>query len=359
MIEFSRNEIHRDRATSELVSESLLARKFLQQAWNGLYLMTLREKGERATLDLEMIQLRDHQDGHLMDGLKKLGIDGDPPAVAAAKYHYLSNGLAGLNLEYIEETPKKAWIRYLGPHGAGLGMLAHSGAFRRNTFSWWHRRNGKLMGCPTLGWVSTKFIMDGDPYDEGYFIEYDHEVDFDAPLKIEIVDHTPEFDPSRAPQLNPMDWPMERQLKARRKFYASYLFSAFQALTKLYGLPTSSQLLEATMRCVAVQNTRDLARLAGIDDSGIPAVKSLVTALLRACGQHHEIVHDGAEEFAIRVAPLRAFEGVTSDSVHAALFSFYETAVRIIDGHISASRVPDPNDTSTIWCFENKGKWLW
>src|SRR6478735_4287558 len=75
----------------------------------GMQLMIMREKGVDALERFKIVILGLHQEGHYLEGLKKLGIGGDPPAVAAAKYHYLSNRIGGLGLEYAEESPKKAW----------------------------------------------------------------------------------------------------------------------------------------------------------------------------------------------------------------------------------------------------------
>ncbi|MFE3281082.1 hypothetical protein [Nocardia sp. NPDC059239] len=347
-----------EQSLSELRSDCLLASKFLGSTFLGLNLMLLRHKGAQAVKDLQVIEFQDHQADHFIDGMTKLGIIGDPPAVAAAKYHYFSNILGGLDVEYIEETPKKVWLRYNGPSGMGLGMIP-GGAFRRYLGGSWHRLDGKFMGVPNLGWVATKALLDGDPYDEGYFIEYDHEVDFNEPLKIELVDSTPEFDPCKAPQLDPSVWTEERRLKVLRSYSRTYVFSAFRALTKLQGEVTASWLLEETMRRIAVQYTRELRQDMGLESSGIALVRDFTLGLLRACGQEFSILEDGAKAFSIRVSPIREFKAVSSDRVHAALFSFYATAVRILDGHTRISRVPDEGKSTAVWHFKDEGKWLW
>ncbi|MDW3428521.1 hypothetical protein NQ306_25955, partial [Escherichia coli] len=58
---------------------------------------------------------RRQQQERFLPGLKKLGLDGLPPAVAAARYHYLSNWIGGVHVEYMYETDRKAWIRYPPP----------------------------------------------------------------------------------------------------------------------------------------------------------------------------------------------------------------------------------------------------
>ncbi|MCK1410394.1 siphovirus Gp157 family protein [Bradyrhizobium sp. 76] len=72
-----------------------------------------------------------HGKKHFLAGLDKLGIRNDPPAIAAAKYHYMGNDLIGdVPMEYIRETDRKVWIRYLAPlssSGLGLSGLGSSG----------------------------------------------------------------------------------------------------------------------------------------------------------------------------------------------------------------------------------------
>jgi hypothetical protein len=47
-----------------------------------------------------------------LPGLKKLGLDKLPHAVAAAQYHYLSNVLGGVKVEYMYESDRKACARH-------------------------------------------------------------------------------------------------------------------------------------------------------------------------------------------------------------------------------------------------------
>ncbi|MGY4352987.1 hypothetical protein ACVWXM_009504 [Bradyrhizobium sp. GM7.3] len=124
-----------------------VANKLWGRTFSGLSAITYREEGEDAVCELYVRVLRQHQTGHYREGLRKLGIrDDEPPAVAAAKYHYLTNAIGGLSMEYIEESPKKVWIRYIAPMWtfAGTAMMALPGSLRRKTFTAWHPRNGQL-----------------------------------------------------------------------------------------------------------------------------------------------------------------------------------------------------------------------
>src|SRR5699024_1065492 len=111
-----------------------LGTKFWSIVFSTLTTMTFREKGEDTTLRLWKNTLSGHQGDHYIEGLRKLGIgENEPPAVIAAKYHYLTNKLAGLDMEYIEESPKKVWVRYLAPMWTypGNALVAMPAAVRR------------------------------------------------------------------------------------------------------------------------------------------------------------------------------------------------------------------------------------
>ena len=94
----------------------------------------------------------------------------------ATVYEWLVIG--GLKMEYIEESPKKCWVRYLAPMWtySGIAMLAMPSHVRRYNGRSWHARNGLLLGNDRLQYVKTKTITEGEPYDEGFFIEHDKPV---------------------------------------------------------------------------------------------------------------------------------------------------------------------------------------
>ena len=58
--------------------------------------------------------------------------------------------------------------------------------------------------------------MEGEPYDEGYFFESDHDLAPDEIYRFKRVTTTPEFDAETAPRLDSDAWPEERLLHARR-----------------------------------------------------------------------------------------------------------------------------------------------
>ena len=76
---------------------------------------------------------RQHLD-RFLPGLQKLGLSDLPHAVACAQYHYLSNPVGGVKVEYVHESDRKAWVRYPPPrwiwHGTAICGVPARGVAR-------------------------------------------------------------------------------------------------------------------------------------------------------------------------------------------------------------------------------------
>ncbi|MFO0996072.1 MAG: hypothetical protein U1F33_05255 [Alphaproteobacteria bacterium] len=341
-----------------------LSTKLWGRSFAGLTCMTYRERGAAALHKLWFDVLCGHQVGHYHEGLRLLGIHNDPPAVAAAKYHYLTNQIGGLAMEYVEESPKKVWIRYLAPMWTynGIALLALPGQVRRTIFSAWHPRNGKLMGCPRLGYVGTKFIMEGEPYDEGYFLEYDRDLAPEEIMRYETVQRTPEFDPAKAPKLDPKVWPEARLLKAQRNFSGGYVKTTVDMLNATYGEWVTNFLLGETMRCLAIQYVHEFQGAFGITGKDVASIAQLFAALLDACYQDFtaERIDDRRQRIVLR--SFRPFDDDAPDGLRAACFQFQSMATRVLNGRIRATRRLEGVGSSKpveIWEFEDMGRWLY
>ena len=70
---------------------------------------------------------RRQQQERFLPGLEKLGLSGLPPAVAAAQYHYLSNWIGGVSVEYMYEIRPQG----LDPLSAAALDLARHRDLRR------------------------------------------------------------------------------------------------------------------------------------------------------------------------------------------------------------------------------------
>ena len=224
--------------------------------WSAIQLTILREHGGPDLAAFKHAILRRHQRSHFLPGVDKLGIDrGLPPAVIAGRYHYLSNTIGGLAMEYVEETPQKVWIRYLPPAWSfpGQSLFAVPASVERAMFAGWHPHNGRSLGCRRLGFVVTKVFQEGEPYDEGYFQEYDHDLDDDQCLRFAPVTESPDYDPANGPALDPVAWPEDRLVKAKRNFALGYVEDAIVAALEMYGVHRAAGLIAHAARLTAIQ----------------------------------------------------------------------------------------------------------
>lgn len=337
---------------------SVLASGLWGKTFSGLTATAFAQRGEQFVNDLWYAVLTSHQDVKYNEGLRKLGIHEDPPAVAAAKYHYFTNIIGGLEMEYVEETEKKVWIRYLAPMWtyAGTALLAMPASVRRTIFSAWHPRNGELMGAPQLGYVGTKFVMETEPYDEGYFIEHDAPLPPDRVMQFEAARHTPEFDPAVAPVLDPDLWPEARILKARPKFSSGYAQSTVDCLYHRLGEHRTHQIVATTMRGTAIQFLPDLMQKAGVQGSSLATVTDFLTEVLRASRRSFEVSGDGTSSH-FRILDATPFDATYSPELQRAFFEFASMSARMINGRVSSEW--SSNSAVEEWTFTDTGTWLW
>ncbi len=120
--------------------------------------------------------------------------------MAAAQYHYLSNWIGGVHVEYMFETDRKAWIRYPPPRWIwkGTAICGVPGEVSRAMLRGWHANNGVALNNLRLGFVCTKQSVDGQDGLEGYYYEYDHALELDQRLIFARHLEAPDFDPANS-----------------------------------------------------------------------------------------------------------------------------------------------------------------
>jgi hypothetical protein len=339
----------------------LLATTFAWSVVSGLSAIVFREKGEKALNDLWSGLMRAEQGMRFKDALRKLGIEDGPPAVVAARYHYFSNSIGGLRMHYIEESPKKVWIRYLAPWGTfpGIAALAVPTSVRRTILSTWHPRNGDLLGCPRLGWVLTKSIADGHPYDEGYFMEYDQDLRPEERMRIESCEMTPEFDPAKAPVLDSALWPESRVQKASANYASDYVAHTIETMQRLFGAPATCQLIEQAMRLLAVQTIRGYVDATSAPNAQPAGLAHIFAAILRSFRNECDISQSGGDEAQLRIGSFAPFTGVATDAVRRAIFQFVVMGVRVLNGRVNVTRSYDADSGVESWTFVDRKRWLW
>jgi hypothetical protein len=319
-----------------------------------------REKGEHALNDVWRALMTAEQSARFREALTKLGIQDDPPAVAAAKYHYFSNSIGGLTMHYVEESPKKAWIRYMPPWGSfpGITALAVPSSVRRTILSTWHPRNGELLNCPRLRWVATKFVSEGHPYDEGYFEEVDHDLPLTERMSVETVSQTPEFDPAKAPRLDSQEWPEARLLKGHHNYVADYALHAIEAVIRQFGEQAATNIVRTAMRFLAVQYIDQFTTQTGFTDRTAHAAAQCSAEILRSFRNDVELSRPTHTVTELSFKSFTPFGPIATEELRSALFAFFEMGTRVISGRFTARRSFDGPSGMETWRFEDHLKWM-
>lgn len=260
--------------------------------FTGLILTVVTRRSARETAEFVFRVFRRQQQERFQPGLRKLGIDHLPPAVAAAQYHYLSNWIGGVHVEYMYESDKKAWIRYPPPRWIwkGTAICGVPGEVSRAMLRGWHANNGVALGHLHLGFVCTKQSVDGQDGLEGYYCEYDHPLELDERLVFARHLDAPLFDPARAPALPVDSWPRPRLEKAYRNYAMEYVRTAAPVMVQLFGPEDASYLLRLTGKLIGMQYFDEIALSLSANRGGVREFANFLGALLAA--------QDDASEFA-------------------------------------------------------------
>lgn len=296
--------------------------------FTGMVLSAVTRRGAADAAELVFQVFRRQQQSLFLPGLRKLGLAGLPHAVAAAQYHYLSNAIGGVAVEYMPESERKAWVRYAPPRWVwqGTALCAVPGAVGRAMLRGWHAHNGVALGNRRLGFVCTGQTMEGDDGLEGYYYEYDHDLAPEDRLRFARNERAPEFDPALAPVLPSATWPATRLRRARRNYAIAYVRSAIPAAIDLFGAEGATALLGLTGRLIGMQFYHQTARGLGLAP-GEGDFRQFMVAL--AAAQDDVAVLDGAD--AVRQTGWRALRGVAG--LHPAAFACWNG---LLEGALAA-----------------------
>jgi hypothetical protein len=238
-----------------------------------------------------------------LPGLRKLGLENEPHAVACALYHYQSNALGGVLTEYLRESDRKAWVRYPPPRwmwrGTAIAAIPHevSAAMLHG----WHGHNGVSLGNPRLGFVCTGMTVDGLPGLEGYYLEHDHPLAPEERVRFAYGTETmPRFDPAAAPRLDAAQWPAERLQRTHRSYAMEYLRTLLPTLQELLGAAQARDELARVARLIGLQHHAELAATLGFgsnlsagDRASAGTFARWLAAMQRAQGETVELREDG------------------------------------------------------------------
>ena len=276
----------------------------------GLQLRVSMVHGPQAIGDWIFRLFRRQHDAKFLSSFSKLGLDGLPHAVACARYHVLSNGIGGVPVEYMEESPRKAWVRFRyprwmfdGPAICGIPVEASRGFLRG-----WYAQNGVSLGNPRLGYVCVSEDMGGFGLC-GYIIEEDRDLAPDERLRFRPHERPPDWDAAAQPVPPPGQWTEIRLAKANRNYAVEYIRNGIATLSATLGREAALPLAQEAARLTGLQCWRHVAGRMGAPDSGPTEAGALLAALFRAMGDGAEVAQDAAG-IAIHHTGLRIVRGL-------------------------------------------------
>lgn len=280
--------------------------------FTGLILTTVTRRDSAAAADLVFRIFRRQHLEKFLPGLDKLGLRGLPDAVACAQYHYLSNHLGGVRVEYMYESDRKAWVRYVPPRWIWMGtaICAAPTDVSRAMLRAWHAHNGVSLGNPRLGFVCTMQTTDGQPGLEGYYYEYDHDLAPEERLRFAPGEEAPDFDPAKAPRMEGADWPAERFAKIVRNYAMEYVRSALPELVAAFGAAEARYLGGITGRLIGMQYYAETAELLGVESRDAVGFAQYLTRFAEAQGDRAMWKADG-DDAIVEQETWRLMDGVT------------------------------------------------
>jgi len=267
-------------------------------SFTGIVLYTVSRLGAQKAEELVFEIFCRQRRERFLPGLKKLGLEQLPHAVAAAQYHYLSNHIGGVSVEYMFESERKAWVRYAAPRWiwSGTALCGIPPQVSRAMLLGWHAQNGTMLRNPRLGFVCTKQTVDGQSGLEGYYFEYDRDLQPHERLRFAREEDAPDFDANTAPKLPTSDWPKARLAKAHRNYAMEYVRSAFPTALQLWGPDEAQHRLQMAGRMIGMQFYHQVAQgLGGNYEPTAAGFAGFIADLGTAHGDAVEVQRSGGE----------------------------------------------------------------
>jgi hypothetical protein len=211
------------------------------------------------------------------------------------------------------ESDRKAWVRYVPPRWIyeGTAICGVPSEVSRAMLRGWHAHNGVSLGNPRLGFVCTKQTTDGQPGLEGYYLEYDRDLEPEERLRFAPGEDGPDFDPARAPRVEGVDWPPERLRKITRNYAMDYVRTILPVLSETFGEAEARHLGGVTGTLIGMQYYFETAELLGIKGTAPEDFADYLTRLGLAQDDRVECAREG-DEMVVRQHTWRLMQGVQS-----------------------------------------------
>ncbi len=317
----------------------------------GLILATVAHCGTETAAEAMYRLFKLHHDEKFLPGLEILGLTDLPDAVASAQYHYLSNFIGTVKVEYMPESDRKSWIRYPPPRWIfdGTAICAVPDAVTIGMMRGWHARNGLSLNNPRLGFVCTGMTTAGDAGLEGYFYEYDHDLDEEQRLRFAPDETPPPFDPAAAPTVDSTFWPAERLAKAERNYSVDHSRSMLRVLIRLLG-EDAPAIAGRAGRQIGLQYYETTAAMLGLENGNAEDFAEFLCRMLNALGDRAEIetVDDAID---VTTQDCRILRGITDEA--STLFdiwcTIWEGAAAASTARLSLRTDRNPADGTCRW----------
>lgn len=201
-----------------------------------------------------------------LSSFEKLGLTDMPDAVACAAYHYLSNSVGGVSVQFMRESDRKAWVRFVPPRWIypGATICGVPSEVSRGMLRGWYAQNGVSLNNPRLGFVCTAQTTDGQHGLAGYFQEHDHDLAPEERLRYAPGELPPAFDAAAAPKLPAADWPEERLAKANRNYAIEYVRTGLPRMAELFGPAETASIAGNVARMIGAQTYHETAKGLGV-----------------------------------------------------------------------------------------------
>ena len=318
------NEIVAINAQAELHHQFLL----------GLQLTVSMREGAAVVGDWMFRLFRRQHEEKFLSSFKKLGLDGLPDAVACARYHVLSNSIGGVNVEYMEESNSKAWVRFRyprwmfdGPTICGIPVEASRGFLKG-----WYAQNGVSLGNPRLGFVCVSEDMTAQFGLCGYFKEFDHILSDAERLQFAPDELPPAFDPASQPSLPDTGWQADRLAKANRNYAMEYIRNGIRELTVVIGRDKARELACHAARLTGLQFYNTMASAVNARDGDLVDAANFFKAMLQGMGDEVDMDIQ-PETVSLKMPALRILRGLPADEQDTLLDCWIELWRGALNSH--------------------------
>lgn len=292
--------------------EAIDAQAHLHHAYLlGLQLMVSSRKGPEVMGDWMFRLFRRQHLEKFLSSFDKLGLADLPHAVACARYHVLSNNMGGVGVEYMEESDRKAWVRfryprwmYHGPTICGVPVEVS-----RGFLNGWYAHNGVSLENPRLGFVCVSQDMTGEFGLCGYFLEYDHDLADDERLQFAKDELPPPFDPGLQPRPPADQWNAVRLAKANRNYAMEYIRNGLCELADVIGDSETRKLGGLAGRLIGLQYYPETAAMVGAEDGDVEAAARYLARMFRGMGDSASVT-EGGEVAVVEQMGLRIVRGL-------------------------------------------------